>query len=472
MFDILAAVVRSLFGALGLLSLLVLGAAVVYGADGLWQRRRYFTLLVLLSATAAAFSYHGVWLVALACSVVVTTQALYYLHFTRRTVMRRSRVVKTTARDALPRVAILIPAKNESAVIEETLRALARVDYPADRLDIVLIDDGSTDEMPALAAALAPCMRHPFRIVRHAESGGKAHRLNELLAQIDHEYALILDADHVVDPDIIHRLLAGFDQGTDVACVQIASGIRNASANVLTKLVEMEYLFRCRGIYPGKPLGMFYGSGGMFRRATLTAVGGFDPAMLTEDVEVSYRLYKNGWRIVYDDSASTYDLAPTTFKSFFIQRHRWMRGLWQAMLLHLRNDAAGNTYRRVRRYFVQFTLDGFGALCLCVLQMYFFLDLVGAIEFHLTAPAYLLLTSCAVAFSVGCIRGRRPKNLLFLPLVPLYIVVHTIPMAWALVDNYVLGKAFLWIKTERAAPSIPVAAPRAASEMLSAGEGS
>jgi biofilm PGA synthesis N-glycosyltransferase PgaC len=263
------------------------------------------------------------------------------------------------------------------------------------------------------------------------------------------EYVLLLDADHVVAPDVIRRLLAPFAAGAEIAGVQAASAVRNGHVNVLARALEMEYLFRCQGTYPGKPMGIFVGSGGMFRRSALIAAGGFDPRMLTEDVELSYRLYANGQRIVYEPAVCTYDLAMTDFGNFFNQRYRWMRGLWQAMLHHLPKAEAQSPLRRVSAYFIQCTSDGLVALCLSVLFMYVFLERLGVVGAQPRLPIELTLLACSYAFGVGFVRARRSGLLVCLPLVPLYSVLHAIPMAWALIDGYVLGKPSVWVKTDR-----------------------
>jgi cellulose synthase/poly-beta-1,6-N-acetylglucosamine synthase-like glycosyltransferase len=211
----------------------------------------------------------------------------------------------------------------------------------------------------------------------------------------------------------------------------------------------------------------------MFERRALLQVGCFDADMLTEDAEISYRLYEHGKRILYDDSLSTHDLAPVNFRNFFNQRHRWMQGLWQAMLAHLARRQDRRLSGRLGAYFVQFTFDGFGALCLCWLEALIALSALGlvALPAALVIPVYALLLSSGFALSVGALRSRRPLNLLLLPLLPGYIVLHTIPMAWALVDSYVLKKPLVWVKTERSlsdglASGAPVRQPEPGSAPL------
>jgi len=439
------------FSLFGLLALIAFGCAAVYLLEGLWRQRRLFGLAGAVLLLAVALTPIGASLVAFACGLVVVANAFIYIYLASKTLLRsgRPRVGHGVLPNPLPSVCIIVPARDEASVIEETLQALDAVDYPKGRLEIVVIDDGSTDATRARVSACRESMSHRVRSIDFERSEGKARRINQLLSTLSAEFVLLLDADHVIAPDGVRRLLAPFSAGGDIAGVQAASAVRNGHVNVLARALEMEYLFRCQGTYPGKPMGIFVGSGGMFRRSDLLAVGGFDPSMLTEDVELSYRLYANGKRIVYDPTVCTHDLAMTDFGNFFNQRYRWMRGLWQAMLHHLPKAEPRSPLRRVSAYFIQCTSDGLVALCLSVLFMYVFLEQLGVVGVQPRLPPYLMLLACSYAFGVGFVRARRYGLFACLPLVPLYSVLHAIPMAWALIDGYVLGKPSAWVKTDR-----------------------
>jgi cellulose synthase/poly-beta-1,6-N-acetylglucosamine synthase-like glycosyltransferase len=442
-----AVALDGVFAVLGAASLAVVVAGVAYAVDQLLRRRRYVVLAAFGLAVAAALTGPGAWVLGAACALVVSTQAACYLYFTARTVLRRRRAAPVW-RDPLPAVAVVVPARDEAAVLEPTLASLDALDYPRTLLEIVVVDDGSVDATLALATEAAATMRHRVRVVHHDRGAGKARRLNEVVQSLGADFVLVLDADHWVSPDLLRRMLSGFVGQTDVACVQVASAVRNGDDGVLTKMLELEYLCRCRAFYPGKAMGVFVGSGGLFRRSALLAVGGFNPAMLTEDVDLSYRLYAGGMRIVYDDAVQSRDLAPSTLSGFFRQRYRWMRGVWQAMLLHLGAKTSASL-ARVRMYFVQFTLDGLGALCLCLLEIELAFGRSPGLGRIAQASMFLMLASCAVACTVAVIRGGRARDLAYLPLVPLYLIAHSIPMTWALIDNYLLSKPIVWTKTER-----------------------
>ncbi len=436
----------------GIVALGVLATGAIYMLDGLLRQGRYAAFSLALALCCAAFSSAGVWVVSVLSGLLLVGQSAFYCYFALSTLLRSRRDAPALL-GAAPLVTLLVAAKDESAVIEGSLRTWAELDYPRGRLELVIVDDGSTDDTAARVSSLAPSLTHDLRVLRHAASGGKARRLNEVVRELDSEFVLILDADHWVEPDLIRRMLARFTRAPDVACVQVASRPRNAPQNFLTKMQAIEYTFRCHGIYPGKPIGLFLGSGGMFRRSAFTAVNGFCEDMLTEDAEISYRLYDAGFCIAYDDHLETHDLAPATLESFISQRRRWMQGLWQAMITHfdVRKPLGRGGFRA---HFIQSTLEGVCALCLCVLVAYFALDQFGLARFHALAPINAMLGSCALGFAVGCFRARRLFDLLYLPLIPVYVILHAVPMARALIDSYVLGKPLVWVKTERSAAGV------------------
>lgn len=441
-------IVHIYFGILGFLSLLVILGPQLYMMEVLFRRKQFLMLILCAALVAAMFVQPVVWIVSLFCAIIVLGNTFCYLWFSGRALFR-SKTRMASLPDPLPAVAVIITAKDEETVIRQTLESVAAMDYPQDKLEIILVDDGSRDGTYECALQLKKKIKN-LRIVHHLHSQGKAKALNEMFSTLEHEFVLLLDADHLSDPDLVRHMLGLFKED-NVACVQVASMIRNGNTNLLTRALELEYLFRCHSIYPGKSMGIFVGSGGMFRRKDVLEAGGFDPHMLTEDVEVSYRLYKNGKRIVYDDRAATYDLAAVGFRNFYNQRYRWMRGLWSALFKHLGHKRGKELPGRLKFYFIQFTLDGFGALCLCVLQMYYFLDLAGFVQFDFPFAVYGMSLACLFIFGVAFGRAGKISAYRHLALFSFYMVAHTIPTMIALIDSYILKKPQLWVKTDRSA---------------------
>ena len=204
--------------ALGLMSAALFGAVCLYAVDALRRKRRYLAAVVVLVLVAGSFTWPGIWLVSAASGVIVVLQATCYLYFSARSLVRR-RVTPPTPTDGLPSVTVIVAARDEAAVIDTTLRALDAVDYPPESFEVVVIDDGSSDDTYALAAAVQQRARHRMRIQHYGSSGGKARRLNEVTDQVGSDLLLFLDADHQVEPDLVRRMVALFGGKLDVGCV-------------------------------------------------------------------------------------------------------------------------------------------------------------------------------------------------------------------------------------------------------------
>lgn len=430
---------------MGFLCLLMFLFPVLYYLKKGLIAKQYLSLCLFLLLGIFIFSEIGVSFISIILSTIIIINVLFYTFFSISGLVRKK--VLNGVFKSEPSVSIVIAAKNEGNVIGDTLRSLCKIDYPTDKFNIVVIDDGSSDNT---------CLEvDEFRKVfpnivleRNISSRGKAWSINSVLSRLDSEFILVLDADHLVDGNILRNMLKGFEH-EDVSCMQAASLVRNGSVNLLTKMLELEYIFRCKSIYPGKSLGIFVGSGGMFRRKDLIDLGGFNTEMLTEDVELSYRIYKSGKRIAYNCDITTYELATPDYKNFYNQRYRWMRGLWSAMFRHLFYKERYMLDFKTKVQFMQFTLDGFVVFCFCLLQMYFFLGLIGLITFEMQWPIFILSLNCILTFGIGFWRVRKWSNFNYLILFSFYMIAHTYPFMMALIDSYLLKKPEVWIKTDR-----------------------
>lgn len=235
----------------------------------------------------------------------------------------------------LPRVTVQLPVYNEEAVVVRLLESVGRLDWPADALQIQLLDD-STDRTPALAAPVVArlearglAITHLQRAVRH---GYKAGALHEALPSATGEFILILDADFVPEPTLLHQLTPWFADPR-VAMVQgrwgrltpPASLIERAAGFWIDRHFDIEQLARSRS-------GQFFhfnGSGGMWRRAAIDDAGGWSADTLAEDLDLSFRAWQRGWAFVFDNAATVPAEIPSNAAALRVQQARWSRGAFQ-----------------------------------------------------------------------------------------------------------------------------------------------
>jgi len=234
----------------------------------------------------------------------------------------------------LPVITVQLPIYNERYVAARLLDAVARLDYPRERLEIQVLDD-STDDTPSIVAHIVTTLKGRgldiTHIRRRHRAGFKAGALSEGLGRARGEYVAIFDADFVPSPDVLRRLLPSFEP--DVACVQARWGHLNRAFSVLTRAQAMtidahfavEQTARARGgVYTS-----FDGTAGIWRKAAIIDGGGWSAETLTEDLELSYRVQLRGWRIVQRPDVECAAELPVLVSALKIQQRRWAKGTTQ-----------------------------------------------------------------------------------------------------------------------------------------------
>lgn len=231
-----------------------------------------------------------------------------------------------------PGVTLLMPAFNEAAVIADAVRATAQIDYPA--LEVLVLDDGSTDGTAAIAANAAAGDAR-VRVVEDPVNLGKADRLNQGLALAGSPFVLVADADAVLQPDAVKLLVTRISRSERIAAVAGAPQITNRGT-LLAALQVLEFssivgLIRRTQALGGR-VGVVAGVIGLFRRDAVLAVGGYDGRMATEDIELTYRLLLAGHETDFEPHALVGMEVPTRMRALWMQRTRWARG--QGEVLH------------------------------------------------------------------------------------------------------------------------------------------
>ncbi len=279
-----------------------------------------------------------VYLVALAglCLYGLNAYVMLALHWRRR---RGAQAIPPPPPPAVwPTVTVQLPLYNERYVTRRLLEAVGRLDYPADRLEIQVLDD-STDETTALVGeAVADLCRRGLDAVhlhRRERTGFKAGALAAGLARARGEFVAIFDADFVPPPEFLRRTIPDFADPR-VAVVQARWGHLNREFSLLTVAQALgidghfgvEQPARCWG----NLLLNFNGTAGVWRRAAIEDAGGWTHDTLTEDLDLSYRAQLRGWRIVYRPEVVCPAELPVLITGFKSQQRRWAKGSIQTAL--------------------------------------------------------------------------------------------------------------------------------------------
>ena len=262
-----------------------------------------------------------------------------------------------------PSVSVVVPAYNEGNVLENCVTSLMASTYPD--FEVILVDDGSSDEtfrfMQELAAG------HPRVRAITKPNGGKGSALNAGIALSTGEILLLSDADGVFEPQAISRMVAAF---TDDRVGAVCGDDRPVNLNrVQTKFLAVishvgTGLVR-RALHVLRCLPIVSGNIGAFRRDVLTEVGGLHEDTLGEDLELTWRIYRARYRVVFAPRAIVYAESPSTLRGLWRQRVRWGRGLLQTFARH--RDLVGNP--RYGMFGLSLPLLALNALVLPVVQI-------------------------------------------------------------------------------------------------------
>ncbi len=246
---------------------------------------------------------------------------------------RLARLRRAGGRDdvhTLPTVAVVVPCWNEASTVAATCDSLLALDYPKEKLEIILVDDGSTDATSEIMSRFA---LHPqVRIIRK-ENGGKHTALNAGIAVTAAEFIGCLDADSLVEPDALGEIIPCFDN-PQVAAVTGAMSVHNPS-NVLQHMQNAEYIFGITFRHSIASINGLYVTPGPFsfyRRSILNDLGGFRYGHQTEDMEMALRIQQAGYGIENAPRARVYTKAPATIAKLVKQRTRWTTGFLRNVL--------------------------------------------------------------------------------------------------------------------------------------------
>jgi cellulose synthase/poly-beta-1,6-N-acetylglucosamine synthase-like glycosyltransferase len=243
------------------------------------------------------------------------------------------------ARAALPVYSVLVPLRDEVNMVDQLCAALGRIDYPAEKLDIIfVVEQRSTATVTAIRRHLGDA-RFSIIEVPDAPPRTKPKALNFALPFCRGEFVVVFDAEDRPQPDQLLRVLGQFRRQPDIACIQARLVIDNGHNGAIPALFAGEYAGLFAVLLPAlarwgavAPLG---GTSNHFRTATLRQLGGWDAFNVTEDADLGVRLSRRQLGCA-TSTAATYEAAPVRAKPWMGQRTRWMKGWMQTYAVHNR----------------------------------------------------------------------------------------------------------------------------------------
>ena len=249
---------------------------------------------------------------------------LLITYIERRKLLQGRVMTSAAAHPDMPGVTIIVPCYNEEKTAAKTIESLLHLDYPADKLKIVAVNDGSTD---GTARMLEQYQNNPRVQVLHKENGGKHTVLNLAIKQATTEFVGCLDADSYAEKDALTRIMKRFTDPTVMAVVPSLHIYK--AKTIIQRLQKVEYLV---GVFIRSilaELNALYVTPGpfsIFRKSVFEQIGYYKKAHNTEDMEIALRMQSHGMKIANAHDAVVYTSSPHNIPKLYKQRVRWTSG--------------------------------------------------------------------------------------------------------------------------------------------------
>lgn len=293
-----------------------------YGKEHYWS---HFTAKIIL------WIYFSCLVLVLFYSILQLSLAIAYVKNKRKKkVQEENKPVYDPA--TTPKVTVQLPMFNELYVAERIIEQAANFDYPADKLQIQVLDDSTDETKDVIAKKVAEVAARGINIQhvhRTDRTGYKAGALDAAMDQVEGDFIAIFDADFVPDSDFLQKTMPYF-QNEKVGVVQTRWGHINKDYSILTELqafgLNGHFAIEQGGRNASGHFINFNGTGGIWRKKCIEDAGGWEHDTLTEDLDLSYRAQLKGWRFQYLEDVIAPAELPITMSALKSQQHRWMKG--------------------------------------------------------------------------------------------------------------------------------------------------
>lgn len=284
-----------------------------------------------LTSKIILFFYFGCLVLIIFYSILQLSLAIAYVR-NRKKKVAAIEIEPTYDPTNTPKVTVQLPMFNELYVADRIIETIAAFDYPADKLQIQVLDDSTDETKDLIAAKVAEVQKRGINIQhihRVDRTGYKAGALDAAMDQVEGEFIAIFDADFVPNPDFLQRTMPHFVDDK-VGVVQTRWGHINKSYSLLTELqafgLNGHFAIEQGGRNASGHFINFNGTGGIWRKTCIADAGGWEHDTLTEDLDLSYRAQLKGWKFRYLEHVIAPAELPITMSALKSQQHRWMKG--------------------------------------------------------------------------------------------------------------------------------------------------
>lgn len=242
-----------------------------------------------------------------------------------------------------PVVTIVVPAHNEELVIKDTVKSILRMNYPKEKMEIMVFADNCDDNTYAEAQELISREEYQgfnVRIIERTGTGGKAGVLNDALADAQGEWLCVYDADAMPEQNALYFLVKkGLEDPERYTAVFGRNKTRNYKQNFLTRCINLEVVTSQRiqhtGLWQLFKIGHIPGTNFIIQTRYAKEIGGWDNGALTEDTALSFKLMEKGLLIALAPQSEAFQQEPETVKVYYYQRKRWAKGNYEVITSNL-----------------------------------------------------------------------------------------------------------------------------------------
>jgi cellulose synthase/poly-beta-1,6-N-acetylglucosamine synthase-like glycosyltransferase len=372
--------------------------------------------------------------------------------------------IESIPEHSLPRYTIFCPLYREWQVVPQFVKAMEKLDYPREKLQIMfLLEENDKETIQKVRDHNLPAHFQTV-VVPHSYPKTKPKAMNYGLKYATGEYLVIYDAEDMPEPDQLKKAVAAFERSREeTVCVQAKLNFYNIEQNVLTRIFTTEYSLWFDLVLPGLqsldapiPLG---GTSNHFKVNALRQLSGWDAFNVTEDCDLGMRLAKRGYRTSIVES-TTYEEANSDMRNWYNQRSRWIKGYIQTYLVHMRNP---KSFKGGIRDFLTFQVIVGGKIFSMIVNPIFwtitlcyflFRAEVGIfIESFFPAPVLLIGVASFIFgnflylynYMIGCAKRKFDYLIKYVFIIPFYWLGMSIASWKALYEIFV--KPHYWSKT-------------------------
>ena len=408
----------------------------------------------------AIYSLIVIWVIIFINVVLVVAGYIYY-----------EKVQKVELKEELeyyPFVSVMVPAHNEAVVIEKTVKSLLNLSYPKDRYEIIVINDNSSDNSAEILKRIQDNNKDRNLIVINTDcvngGKGKSNSLNIGFEKSKGELLAIYDADNTPEKNALKYLVQTILEDDKLGAVIGKFRCRNKNVNLLTKFINIETLtfqwMAQAGRWQLFNLCTIPGTNFVIRRSIIEGMGGWDTKAVTEDTEISFRMYRMGYKIKFMPKAITWEQEPQTLNVWIRQRTRWAKGNTYVVVKNFKYLFKRNA--GVTRFdILYYSMTYFLFLSASILSdSLFLLGLLGVIHLDITGYSTLFWVMAILVFIMSIqvaistekgelnIQNAGITFIMYFVYCKLWAVVATLGFYNYMKDT-ILKREAKWYKTER-----------------------